>query len=233
MIRKGKVEDGMLIAKLKIDNYKDTYKKIFLERYLNKMSVLRENEKYIRDFNNKKILVYEEAGEILGYIYYGQRRNNLETLTKHKGEIYALYVDTKMQGEGIGTKLMKAALLDLIKDYESVILWCATANTGAVSFYTKRNFISSNKVKVKVGDSSILETAFLYEFKEIKNYKETRYLAYLEKKDVIVAYANFNLIFLKNNTSKWFKAILSSKEKLDIPMSFYRYLLEKELIEFA
>lgn len=233
MIRKGTKQDAEEIAELKIKNYKKTYETIFSKQFLEEMSIDKEKEKYLKELENRKVLIYSEENKILGYIYYGKRKNHKEILTDCDGEIYALYVDLDSKNKGIGTKLIKTALVDLINDYEKIILWCMSDNFESIQFYKKRGFKELDKIKVKIGRKDLYESAFEFKFNESNKYKITRFVSYKEKDNVIAVYSNFNLLFFKNETEKWLNDIIYRKDTSEIPISFYRYLIKKEVIEIA
>lgn len=233
MIRKGEKKDAMQIAQLKIANYRKTYNNIFSEEYLVNMNIESEKKKYIDGLEKRKVLVYCQDEKILGYIYYGNRLNNLEILPEYSGEIYAIYVDIYHKNRGIGTKLIKAALKNLMNKYEKVILWCASENIESINFYEKRNFKIESKINNILGNKEVQEIAMVYDFTNISNYKTTRFVAYEEKNSIIAVYSNFNLFFLKDETAKWFKDILNKNENKKLPIKFLRYLKNKEVIEIA
>lgn len=233
MIRKGEKKDALQIAKLKIENYRKTYKNIFSEEYLANMNIESEAKKYIDGLEKREVLVYCQDEKILGYIYYGNRTNNPEILTEYSGEINAIYVDINYRNMGIGTKLIKVALKNLMNKYERIILWCASENIESINFYEKRNFKKKSKINNMLGNKEVKEIAMVYDFTDISNYKTTRFVAYEEKNNIIVVYSNFNLIFLKDETAKWFKDILNKNEGEKLPIKFLRYLKNKEVIEIA
>ena len=68
MIRKGEIKDAMRIAKLKIANYRKTYKNIFSEEYLVNMNIELEKKKYIDGLEKREVLVYCQDEKILGYM---------------------------------------------------------------------------------------------------------------------------------------------------------------------
>lgn len=233
MIRNGMEKDAKQIAELKIKNYKKTYASIFSKKFLDEMSEKKEEEKYLKEFKNRKVLVYYEENKILGYIYYGRRKNHKEILSDYDGEIYALYVDIDSMNKGIGTKLIKTALNDLINDYKKVILWCMNDNLRSIKFYKRRNFKQSDQIMSVVGSKTLYESAFVFDFKVSDNYRITRFVSYKEKNNIIALYSNLNLLFFKNETVKWLKEILYEKSTKEIPISFYKYLIKKEVIEIA
>lgn len=164
MIRKGEKKDALQIAKLKIENYRKTYKNIFSEEYLANMNIESEAKKYIDGLEKREVLVYCQDEKILGYIYYGNRTNNPEILTEYSGEINAIYVDINYRNMGIGTKLIKVALKNLMNKYERIILWCASENIESINFYEKRNFKKKSKINNMLGNKEVKEIAMVYDF---------------------------------------------------------------------
>jgi len=82
------------------------------------------------------ILVAKEGEQVLGFVAYGPYRD--DTLP-HCGEIYALYVLRDYQGQGIGSRLMEAAL-ERLSAYRQVALWVLQGNEKAIRFYQRCGF---------------------------------------------------------------------------------------------
>lgn len=142
MIRQGKISDSNQIVNIKIDSWNDTYKGLMPNAILENMNYEKEHSKYIKNFNNRKIKVYEDKGEILGYAYYGSKNDDEKADMKEcTSEIYALYVKKKSRRLGIGTKLISSIFDELKKENnEKVLLWCVKGNEKAINFYQKNDF---------------------------------------------------------------------------------------------
>lgn len=228
MIRKGEKEDGQQIVKLKLDNWKLTYKNIFPNEYLDKMTYSDEIEKFITNYDKRNIIVYEENNEILGYCYYGDAK---EAREKNIGEIYAIYVHNDYQRRHIGEKLIKEALTNLLKHNNKVILWCAKDNYKAIKFYHKIGFENFMEKEVYIEQKPITEIGLVFDLKNNFKYKISRYTSCLQKNNTIAVYSNFDLMFLKNETVKWFNKIKDKKNMELIPYEFIQYLINKEVLE--
>ncbi len=174
MIREGTKNDAEQIAKLKIKNYQKTYSNIFSDQFLNEMNIEEEKQKYIRGLQNRKVLVYYDEDKILGYVYFGKRKNHKEILPDYDGEIYAIYVDVEFQRKGIGKKLILAALNGLINDYNKIILWCIKDNYNSLQFYKERSFLELESIKTEIGGKELYETGLGFDFSKSENYKLTR-----------------------------------------------------------
>ena len=162
MIREGKLSDADQITAIKVDSWKETYKNLIPKEALNKITYEKEKEKYINKFNNRRIVVYEENNEILGYSFFGKRQNvNKEKMEDYTSEIYALYIKNDFKRKGVGTKLINHICDTLKKENnEKVLLWCLKDNQNAIDFYKKNGFEYLNNKKEELNGVNIEELSF-------------------------------------------------------------------------
>lgn len=90
------------------------------------------------------LIVAEEDGRILGFV--AACRNWWDRELGEVGEIHELVVVPERQGEGIGSKLLGAALDYLGKHHEAFGLWVGEKNERAKAFYLKRGFVPIGQV---------------------------------------------------------------------------------------
>lgn len=251
MIRNGIKEDAGKIARLKIDNWRKTYSKIFPEDFLNNLDLTKEKEKYLNNLKNKNVIIYEKSEEPIAYCYYGENAKFKE----YEGEIFALYVENNCQEHGVGTKLLQYAIKDLAKKSKKIFLWCAKENTRAISFYKKNGFKIIGEEIENIGGKNVEKVALgiSLEDEKIREYKsesdkinekdktETpdknnsynlkKSANYIENEQSMAIYANPDLIFLKDEPRNWFTQIINHEKISNIPKNFIDYLLKKEIIE--
>lgn len=251
MIRNGIKEDAGKIARLKIDNWRKTYSKIFPEDFLNNLDLTKEKEKYLNNLKNKNVIIYEKAEEPIAYCYYGENAK----FKDYEGEVFALYVENNCQEHGIGTKLLQYAIKDLAKKSKKIFLWCAKENTRAISFYKKNGFKIIGEEIENIGGKNVEKVALgiSLEDEKIREYKsesdkinekdktETpdknnsynlkKSANYIENEQSMAIYANPDLIFLKDEPRNWFTQIINHEKISNIPKNFIDYLLKKEIIE--
>ena len=251
MIRNGIKEDAGKIARLKIDNWRKTYSKIFPEDFLNNLDLTKEKEKYLNNLKNKNVIIYEKAEEPIAYCYYGENAK----FKDYEGEVFALYVENNCQEHGIGTKLLQYAIKDLAKKSKKIFLWCAKENTRAISFYKKNGFKIIGEEIENIGGKNVEKVALgiSLEDEKIREYKsesdkinekdktETpdknnsynlkKSANYIENEQSMAIYANLDLIFLKDEPRNWFTQIINHEKISNIPKNFIDYLLKKEIIE--
>lgn len=83
--------------------------------------------------NSTRILVMENAGQIVGYTTLGPNR---VSALPQQGEIYELYLLPEYQGVGLGKKLFLAAREELgLIGMRGAVVWVLEDNTPAMQFY--------------------------------------------------------------------------------------------------
>lgn len=142
MIREGKLSDADQISKIKVESWKETYKNLMPDNVLEDITFEKEKEKFINKFGKRRIVVYEENDEILGYSFFGKRQNLIqENMADYTSEIYALYIKNDYRRKGVGTKIIQHICNTLKEENnDKVLLWCLKGNQGAIDFYKKNGF---------------------------------------------------------------------------------------------
>jgi RimJ/RimL family protein N-acetyltransferase len=77
-------------------------------------------------------VVADEDGTIVGFASFGPYRGD-----PGAGEVYAIYVDPKRWGGGVGRRLMATARATLSPDFREVRLWVLEENHRARRFYER------------------------------------------------------------------------------------------------
>ena len=160
IIRRAEVKDALAIAQISVDTWKDAYKGLIDDAILEgrkvddkRISSWEENIKN-PDFT---VLVCED-NEILGYLWAGPARDEYGL----KNEIYALYVRTSNQRQGIGSKLINK-YKQTIKN-EDFYLYMIKNNKRASSFYEALGGSIYEKYNRKLSDQNhiIEETCYVF-----------------------------------------------------------------------
>ena len=131
-IRKAKIGDLARIAEIEIFNYRLNFYPIFKndDYYFNELQVPTIMKQYESSIDN--MWVYDD-GAIKGMI---QVENQ---------EIKKLFVEPVLQGNCIGSMLLKYAI-----DYHNAnILWALEKNTRAIRFYERHGFIITADKKLE------------------------------------------------------------------------------------
>ena len=133
MVRKARKEDAKEIVFINVSCWKESYKGIFPQDYLDNLDV--NNLESIRKCENKisEYVVYEKDDQIIGMARYGK---NQKDYGDSYGEIYALYVRPDFQRQRVGTELVKYIFNELKKNYKYVLISTLKENK-ANDFYKK------------------------------------------------------------------------------------------------
>ena len=229
MIKKGKLNDAEKKKKIKIDNWRKTYKNIFPDEYLENLNLQNEVQKYKDGFNKRNVITFEKDGEIIAYCYYGNRKEG--KLQEYTGEVFAIYVKNNSQEKGVGTLLLQEAITDLKKIHKKIMLWCAKENYRAIKFYKKNGLEIIDEETEKIGGKDVEKVALGIDLEKEKVYDLKKSANYIENEENIALYTNPDLIFLKDEPRNWFKQIINHKNSSDIPQKFIDYLMKKGVIE--
>ncbi|MCW6653368.1 GNAT family N-acetyltransferase [Aerococcaceae bacterium NML210727] len=97
----------------------------------------------------QRTIVAKVDGKVIGFANYGP------TSEMNIGELFALYVLREYHHQGIGYRLLRAALSKL-NHCEQVRLWVLDGNEKATHFYSKCGFQFSGQTKqVNLGNASL------------------------------------------------------------------------------
>lgn len=161
-IRKAKIEDIKDIVNIKINGWKEAYKDILKDSYLESMKYNENFEKFKREIENnslKENYVIEDDNVIVGYAKISILKDE-----EHDSQIYAIYIRPDVKNKGYGTLLM-----NYIKKYfknngcKNMILWCIDKNEQAKIFYKKKGGIEKDKIMSKIGEEDVCEISFIFE----------------------------------------------------------------------
>lgn len=152
--------DSEAMAKIHVDTWLSTYKKLIPSSYLEKLSYSKSKTKFeylIKNNINSHIVALAE-NKIVGFASFGKERTG-EYL--YKGEIQAIYVLKEFQQQGIGTHLFNEAIKQLKKGGNNIMLWAIETNSYC-NFYEKHGGIIIDEKIVSFDSVSLKEIAYAW-----------------------------------------------------------------------
>lgn len=163
-IREAKISDASVLAKIRVDAWRTTYKGIISDEYLNSLSYTEQEKRWINTItnaeNDKKSIFVAEDNEngIVGFTTFGVERTG-DSL--YKGELYAIYILEENQNKGIGKLLFNAVVEKLNElNYNSMIIWALEQNINACCFYELMGGMQVNEKFITIGDDTLKEVAY-------------------------------------------------------------------------
>ncbi|MBO0782414.1 MAG: GNAT family N-acetyltransferase [Ktedonobacteraceae bacterium] len=139
IIRAARVEDAPGITTVHIKSWQTTYRGIVSDDYLDNLDKEYEQRvpRRVRALSEPRedrftFVAQAGDGQIVGFIHGGPEREN-DPL--YRGELYAIYLLQEYQGRGLGTRLTRALVKELLRvGLDTMLVWVAVGNP-ARAFY--------------------------------------------------------------------------------------------------
>lgn len=151
-IRKARFEDAKGISKVHIKSWKETYRGIVDDNYIQSLSLAEKIKNWgdrlkTMPKNKWMYVATDEKESIVGFIFGGLRR---EKIPGYKGELYALYLLKKHQGKKIGSRLVKKLCIAMYKNGVKSMYVSVLRDNESKLFYQKMygKFIKSSKLQI-------------------------------------------------------------------------------------
>jgi ribosomal protein S18 acetylase RimI-like enzyme len=170
-IRKAVMDDAAGIATVHIASWKETYRGIVPDEFLDNLSVQRRTEQWTNSLSDPSNLyhracVAEVDGQIAGFSNYGSPQ---EKDAEFDGELYAIYLLKSAQGQGIGKILFVEAARGLLElDSSSMLVWVLKDNPVR-GFYEHLGGVYLREKPIEIGGAELTEVA--YGWRELKNFE--------------------------------------------------------------
>jgi ribosomal protein S18 acetylase RimI-like enzyme len=140
-IRKAERQDIPTISKFAIETYTEAFGHTMTEKELQQRLQSRSVEFHKKVFDHDTFLLAEEEGKLVGYVQFGKVSFEMDSVTEEDVELQRIYVLKENQGQGIGKKLIDAALADpKLKEAKRVFLDVWKQNHGAQRLYESYGF---------------------------------------------------------------------------------------------
>lgn len=165
-IRGMQILDTPQVADISMRAWQTAYKGIMPDSVLDNIDVKKREENWANGFTTLPDLIrtvaIDDTNKVLGYTTGSSCRDIKDP---ENGELWAIYVDPKLVGQGIGKALI-ADFIIRIRDagFFLMYVWVLEDNISARKFYESQggNLYSKTK-QFKIENSSFTEVA--YEFK--------------------------------------------------------------------
>jgi ribosomal protein S18 acetylase RimI-like enzyme len=165
LIRKATVDDAPGIAHVHVESWRSTYKELLEAEFLASLSIERRAEAWKNTLadpqNNGFVYVAEnEAGHITGFASAGPGQ---PAEPDYAGEVYAIYLLKEAQGQGLGRRLMQAAMQELTRrGMDSMLLWVLKDNLPSRRFYEALGGTYLKEKPITIGNQTLIEVAYAW-----------------------------------------------------------------------
>ena len=155
-------DDIDAISRIYALSWKKAYRGIIPDDYLDSIPETRWSARLLPKPDRIVLAVLDE--EIVGVSTFETARDEA---MDGWGEVISLYLLPSHYGEGIGTKLFKAVINELVLEgYSNIYLWVLEKNTGARNFYEKNGFVFNGDVNAdNIGGRAVNEVKYVLNLK--------------------------------------------------------------------
>lgn len=164
VIRRAVLEDTRAIAEVHVKSWQETYKGILDQNFLDNLKVESREKIWLEALTSKKEIVpvfaaETDEGQIVGFASFGPERTKRFGVD---GELYAVYLLEKYQGNQIGTNLFLAGVKELSKvGFSSVLVWVLADNKSR-QFYEKFHPEKANEEEITIAGTKCVEIPFVW-----------------------------------------------------------------------
>jgi GNAT superfamily N-acetyltransferase len=140
VIRAARVADAAQIAVVHVRSWQSAYRGLLPQAYLDGLDPAQRVgrwERYLTEVDGTTggVLVAEDDGHLIGFISHSQSRD-ADADPKQVGEVGAVYLLSNAWRNGVGSRLMNAALGRLAEaGFTEATLWALDSNVRARRFY--------------------------------------------------------------------------------------------------
>ncbi|HEV2968790.1 MAG TPA: GNAT family N-acetyltransferase [Pirellulales bacterium] len=159
-IRSAVEEDAEAIASCHIAAWRDTYRPIVAEEYLNNLSLETHTAKWTTKIQQPQchtLVAAHEQVQVVGFINGGPERTGR---TDFGGEIYSIYILKDWRRQGIGRRLLGRFATALLEtQITSLIVWALQGNEYRYCYAAWGGHEIAVE-PIKIGEQELIEVAY-------------------------------------------------------------------------
>lgn len=161
-VRPATVGDAFDVARIHVETWRQAYKGIVPDAYLEGLSVERRADFWVKTLSESTagtLVAVDAGGRVVGWASFGASRDEDG---RGLGEVYAVYLQSADWGKGIGRALMAAAERRLTEQGFSIFtLWVLELNSRTRRFYDKAGYKPDGAKKaVGLGGKELIEVRY-------------------------------------------------------------------------
>ena len=149
-LRRAELADASSIAEVHVRSWKNTYSGLLPQSLLDQLDIVQREHMWrdiivAVDWPRSGVLVIQTAGRIVGFVFFGEDRENRDG---EDGEIVAIYLLSEFIGRGLGHRMMERSLGILRETgFVRAFLWVLPDNIRARDFYESLGWRETGKFK--------------------------------------------------------------------------------------
>ncbi len=159
VVRRAQVGDVAAIAQVHVQSWREAYRGIIPQRYLEGLSLPAHERQWRRSLaDGGWAFVAEWERQLVGFASGGLSRTRKDV----SGELYVLYVLKSVQGRGVGRALFDACHLELARwGHHGMLVW-VLADNPARGFYEHLGGEPAGESMVSIAGIRLPEAAYVW-----------------------------------------------------------------------
>ncbi len=160
-IRRATLADAPALSRLGVSTFTETFAHLYAPDDLEEFLAYNHSADYYEEFLNDREaaawVAETEDGEMIGYCTAAPCSLPAPDMPENSGELCRLYLDRTVQGQGLGTSLLEAALDWLETHFDHLYVGVFSENFGAQKLYQRYGFEKVAEYHFLVGNHPDLE----------------------------------------------------------------------------
>jgi|HubBroStandDraft_6_1064221.scaffolds.fasta_scaffold584726_1 GNAT superfamily N-acetyltransferase len=163
-IREGLEQDLDSIARVLVNGWRTTFRRLLSDEFLQGMTVENQVERHRRTMLAGAASYFvahsRQTDAIVGFVSGGPIRH---PVPRYEAELYALYLQRSFQGQGIGAKLVKTlARRMVVQEMPRMLVWVLAINPNR-AFYERLGARPLTTNMLKLGPDEVEEIAYVWD----------------------------------------------------------------------
>mgnify|MGYP000234551644 CR=1 FL=1 len=161
VIRRAVPADAATIARVHVQSWREAYRGIIPEPYLDRLSLRAHEQQWQRSFaDGGWAFVAEWEQRMVGFAGAGLSRSRHDI----SGELFVLYVLRVCHGRGIGRALFDACHYELARcGHRGLLVWVLKDNQPARAFYERLGGELAGESQVTIAGKQLPEVAYVWQ----------------------------------------------------------------------
>jgi len=161
-IREATVDAAPGIARVHVDTWRAAYAGIVPAEHLAGLSYERSEARWRENLARREAgrftLIAKVDDNVVSFASAGPEHDGLPG---YDGEVYALYVLSAFQRQGIGRTLMLAVVNRLVADgFRAMVIWALKENVKARAFYEALGSVQISEKTIMIGGAELVDVAY-------------------------------------------------------------------------
>ena len=158
VIREALLDDARGVARVNVASWQAAYPGLIDQTFLDSLDVDGRTESWQRILHQRrgKVLVADEEGSVIGFCAVGP------AIDDDWGEVFAIYVDPRNWGHGVGRDLLAAAENSLAEaGFSRALLWVLEGNDRARVYYERQGWAPGKPIRIEaIGGIDVTEVRY-------------------------------------------------------------------------